>query len=276
MKAFANGIAINYETRGPAAGLAAETEPPLVLIHALGLDSRQWRWQMPRFAERRRVICYDVRGHGQTDRAPGPYSIDLLAEDLFGLIAALGAERADVLGLSLGGMIAQELALAHPAIVRALVLADTTYEYSGEARRQFDERARGVELHGIGPLAGPTMERWFTPSFRERDPATVEEIRMIFLEADPAGYSATCRAIAGLDIGDRLAELRCPTLVLVGEDDPGTPPAMARRLHEAIAGSVYEVISEASHLSNVAQPERFGSEVLRFLDSLASPRQSQS
>ena len=257
VKTFANGIAINYHLGGSG--------PPLTLIHALGLDLRQWRWQVPAFSARHQVLRYDVRGHGHSEKPPGPYSLELFAEDLHGLLVALGITRASLLGLSMGGMIAQTFTLAHPEMVDSLILADTSSQFGPDARQQFEDRARTAESQGIGPLVEGILERWFTASFRQREPGVVDEIRAILKENDPSAYAAACLAVSRLDLAARLHEIRCPTLVLVGEEDPGTPPEVARRIHEAIPGSRLEVIPEVSHLSNVGQPEAFNSAVLAFL-----------
>ncbi len=257
MKAFANGIAINYSLEG--------SDPALVLIHALGLDLRQWRWQVPQLALGHQVLRYDVRGHGRSDVTPGPYTLDLFAEDLRGLLDALGIRRASVLGLSMGGMIAQAFTLTYPSMVDKLILADTTSEYGPDARRVFEERAKDVLTHGMDAVVDGAIERWFAPEYRQAEPGVVDEIRSIFRRSDPVGYAQSCLAIAGLDLTRWLKGIRCPTLVLVGEKDPGTPVEVAAQLHRAISGSRLEVIRGASHLSNVSHAEVFNDLVRGFL-----------
>ena len=257
MQATANGISIHYESAGSG--------PPVVLIHALGLDWRQWRDQIAALAPTRRAIALDLRGHGQSDRPPGPYSLGQMAEDVYGLIEALGVAPTDVVGLSLGGMVAMELALRHPRAIRRLVLADTTSEYPRAAREQFEERARTAETEGMAPLVAGVPERWFTPEFARAHPETVAEIQRIVGANDPAAYAAACRAVGTVDCTSRLGSLGCPTLVVVGDQDPGTPPAAARRLREAIPGARLVVIDGASHLSNVGRPDAFNTALLEFL-----------
>jgi 3-oxoadipate enol-lactonase len=257
MKTLANGIAINCEISG--------TGPPLILIHALGLDHRMWRAQREALESRFEVIAYDVRGHGLSNKPDGPYSLEQMADDLHGLLAAWGVRRAYLLGLSLGGMVAQTFALDYPEIVESLILADTTSEYAPEARRAFEERARAVETHGIGPIVESTLERWFTPEYRLAEPAKVDEIRSTLSLADQFGYAAACRAVAGVDLTDRLGKLTMPALVIVGSEDPGTPPSAAERLRDAIPGARLEVISGASHLSNVSHAAEFNALVDGFL-----------
>ncbi len=265
MKVVANGIAQYYLRLGSG--------PPVVLIHALGLDHRLWEPQLSLLAASCTVFAYDVRGHGQSDVPAGPYSLAELVDDLTGLLEALGVDAAHLVGISLGGIIAQEFALAFPRRIRSLVLADTTSEYNQEARRQFAERARIAEERGMAPLVEPTIERWFTAEFRQSSPGAVAKIRQILENTHPLGYAATCRAIAQIDITERLVAVEAPTLVLVGSEDSSTPPEMALRIHEYIPGSRYVVISDVAHLSNVARSEEFGRAVLetvRFGESSAT------
>jgi 3-oxoadipate enol-lactonase len=254
---FANGIGINCAVEGSG--------PPLVLIHALGLDHRQWRRQVADFARYREVFAYDLRGHGQSDKPSGPYTLEQMADDLNGLLVGWGIRRAQILGLSLGGMVAQTFALDYPEMVSSLVLADTTSEYPPEARRMFDERARLIKIGGMDDLVESTLDRWFTPDYRRTDAATVDEIRQILRAADPTGYAACCEAIARIDLTARLARIQAPTLVIVGAEDPGTPVTAAQRLHDAIPDSRLTVISGASHLSNVSHAAEFNAAVREFL-----------
>jgi 3-oxoadipate enol-lactonase len=184
------------------------------------------------------------------------------AEDLVGLLDALGLEQVHLVGISLGGMIAQEMVLTWPQRVRSLVLADTTSEYNQEGRRQLAERARIAEERGLAPLIEPTIERWFTPEFRQQHVDAVTRIHDILEQASALGYVATCRAIAQVDLTERLVSVRVPTLVLVGSDDRSTSPEMALKIHEYIPGSQYQVLSGAAHLTNVARPEEFSRAIL--------------
>lgn len=254
MKAIANGIAQFYQRIGNG--------PPMVLIHALGLDHHLWDEQIPAFASAFDVVAYDVRGHGQTDAPAGPYTMGDFAEDLEGLLDSQGIESAHLVGISMGGMIAQEFTLSWPERVRSLVLADTTSEYNQEARRQLAERARVAEERGMAPLAPPTTERWFTPELRAQRPNEVARIMDRFLSCPPHGYAAACRAISRIDFTERLVNLHVPTVVLVGSRDTSTSPEMALKIHEYIPGSRYVQIADAAHLTNVARPEEFSQLVI--------------
>jgi 3-oxoadipate enol-lactonase len=249
MKVIANGIGQYYERYGAG--------PPLVLIHALGLDHRLWEPLISGLAARNTVYAYDVRGHGQTDIPFVPFTLADFADDLAGLLDALGIESAHLAGISMGGIIAQEFAVTWPFRVRSLVLADTTSEYSQDGRRALAERARIAEERGMTPLVEPTLDRWFTPDFRRDHADDVARIHQMLATAHPIGYAASCRAIASADITERLVGIHVPTTVLVGSEDTSTPPDMALKIHEYIPGSRYEIVPDAAHLTNVARPDVF-------------------
>jgi 3-oxoadipate enol-lactonase len=254
MKVIANGIAQYYERRGAG--------PPLILIHALGVDHRMWEQQYPALDAACTTFVYDVRGHGQSDIPSGPYSLSDFAEDLVGLMDALGLDQAHLAGLSMGGMIAQQFAITRPDRIRSLVLADTTSEYNQEIRRQFAERARIAEERGMAPLVEATMARWFTEEFRSAHPDIIDHVRSILTSTHAIGYAASCRAVGEVDLTERLVSIAVPTLVLVGSKDVSTPPAMALRIHEYIPGSTYQIVPDAAHLSNVSSPDEFNQAVL--------------
>jgi 3-oxoadipate enol-lactonase len=184
------------------------------------------------------VLRYDTRGHGGSDAPPGPYSLRELAEDVRGLLAALGIARTHFVGLSMGGMIGQQLAILHPELFGSLVLADTLSAYPPAARSMWEERiaaASGPE--GMEPLVEPTCTRWFTQPFRAAQPDTIAWIRTQIRGTPPAGFIGCCRALMELNLTDRLPELDIPTLIMVGRQDPTTTVAGSEVIHRAIAGS---------------------------------------
>ena len=258
MRAIANGIAINYAVEGDG--------EPVTLIHALGVDLSMWAPQVPALRDQFCVLRYDVRGHGRTDCPPGPYSLDLFAEDLSALLQALGISSTHLVGLSMGGMIAQAFALNYPDQVRSLVLCCTVSEYRVEARRMFEQRARTAEERGLEPLVDPTLERWFTPAFRASHPEVTASIAQILRSTNPNGYAAACRAVAEIDLTERLQEIHKPSLVLAGALDPGATPEMARLIHEHLPGSDLRIIPNAAHLVNYEQTAMFNQLVIDFLN----------
>ncbi len=255
-----NGIRCFYQLTG-------EGDQVVVLIHALGTDHRMWDRQVEALKPHFRVLRYDVRGHGQTDKPPGPYSLELFARDLAALLDALGIAAAHLVGLSMGGMIAQTFALSYPERVKSLVLADTSSRYPPESRRQFEERARVAETQGMGPLVEATLERWFSPGFHQAHPEVVEKYRQMLLANDPRAYAAAARAIAQLDLTSRLGSIRVPTLVIVGEDDPGTPPAMAKEIAANIPGARLEILL-GRHMTQEESAEAFNRLLVEFLKAV--------
>ncbi|MFO7189411.1 MAG: 3-oxoadipate enol-lactonase [Pseudomonadota bacterium] len=262
MRIRANGIELNYTVEGEG--------PWLVMSHALACDLHMWDDLAAWLAQRFTVLRYDIRGHGRSDAPSGPYSLEMLADDAAALLDALGVEHVHWVGLSMGGMIGQVFALAHPERVRSLVLADTSSRYGPEVEAIWAERIRIAREQGMDALVQPTLERWFTPPFRAAHPELMRRIGDMIRTTPVEGYAGCGLAIAKLDFTDRLRGLRCPALVLVGEQDSGTPVGMAREIQAAIPGAQLVVIPSASHLSHLEQPEAFRTALERFYGSLAA------
>lgn len=239
--------------------------PWLVFSHSLACDHSMWAPQVDVFSSKFNVLAYDTRGHGASSVPVGPYTLDQLADDLFGLLDAQGIERCHYVGLSMGGMIGQTAALREPARFASLVLADTTSRVPQEAAPTWESRIAAAGGSGMGAVAAATLERWFTAAFRAREPQIVARIDHLIRNTPVAGYVACSRAIMALDLTERLASIECPVLVVVGEQDPGTPPAMSEVIARAIPGARFVPIPEAAHLSNLEQPARFNSALQDFL-----------
>jgi 3-oxoadipate enol-lactonase len=259
MKIRSNGIELYYEVHGK------DGAPWLVLSHSLACSVRMWDEQIAALGDRFRILAFDTRGHGASDAPPGPYTLELLADDLKGLLDGLAVARPHFCGLSLGGMIGQTFALRYPGVFASLALADTTSRYPKEAWPMWQERIGVAESKGMGPLAQPTLERWFTEPFRNRNSGALERVRSLILATPVAGYVGCSHAIPKIDLSARLKEIGCPMLVIVGENDPGTPVAMAREIHQNAPGSKLVVIPQAAHLSNVEQPGAFNRALGDFL-----------
>jgi len=258
MKIKANGIEINYVIEG---------EGPLVTMsHSLACNLHMWDEQAAALAERYTVVRFDTRGHGHSSAPEGAYSLDQMGDDLKGLLDGLGIRETHFVGLSMGGMIGQTFALKHPAMIKSLVLCDTTSRYPAAAAPIWEDRIKTVGAKGMEPMVAGTLERWFTAPFRARRRDVMERVGAMIRSTPPAGYVGCCHAIPKINVTDRLKELRCPTLVVVGEEDPGTPVEMAREIHAALPGSQLAVLRSASHLANVEQPEEFNRALLSFLD----------
>ena len=260
MKQTANGIEINYVIEGEG--------PVVTMSHALGTNLTLWDEQARALRDRYRVLRFDTRGHGQTSAPPGPYSLEQLADDVAALLAGLGITETHYAGISMGGMIGQTLALRHPALIQSLVLCDTTSRYPASAAPLWDERIRTVETKGMEALVAPMLERWFTAPFRARRKDLMERVGEMIRRTPPPGYIGCCHALPKINVTDRLKELHCPALVIVGEEDPGTPVEMAREIHAALPGAELAILRSASHLSNLEQPDEFNRVVLGFLDKV--------
>lgn len=260
MKLTANGIDIHYTIEGEG--------PVVTMSHSLGCNLSMWDEQVLALRGRYRVLRLDTRGHGQTSAPPRPYTLEQMAEDLHALLTKLGIAETHFVGISMGGMIGQVFALDHPAMVRSLILCDTTSRYPADVWPVWEERIRTVESKGMEPLVEPTLQRWFTAPFRERRPDVMDRVRVMLRSTPPQGYIGCCYAIPKINVTDRLREVRCPALLIVGEDDPGTPVAMSRAIHAALPSAELAILPSASHLSNLEQPEEFNRLLLSFLDKV--------
>jgi 3-oxoadipate enol-lactonase len=262
MKISVNGIDVNYTFDGPVSA------PVVTLSHSLATDFAMWEPQMAALTSRYRVLRYDTRGHGGTDAPSGAYSLDTLAEDAKQLLGGLGVDRTHWVGLSMGGMIGQSLALSAPGIFRSLALCDTTSRIPAEAKPLWQERIQTAESQGMEPLVEPTIARWFTPPFREQKKDVVDQVRAMIRRTSPRGYAGCCHAIAALDLTDRLPAITLPTVVIVGADDQGTPVAASRTIQAQVNGARLVVLDSAAHLSNMEQPEKFTQALMEFLGSV--------
>jgi 3-oxoadipate enol-lactonase len=262
MRTSANGISMNYLLDGPVG------TPVVTFSHALAASSAMWSAQAAVFAARYRVLRYDVRGHGESETTRGPYTLEQLAEDVHALLGALDIERTHFVGLSLGGMIGQHLALSHPEVLSSLVLCDTGARMPPEARFLWDERIEEAAEHGMEPSAASAPGRWFTSPFLGQHPEVVHRVQAMIAATDPRGFINCARAIQGMDLLDRLSEIRVPTLIIVGEADPGSPVAAAQAMRDHIPGAKLVVLRSASHLSNLEQPEAFDRALSDFLTEI--------
>lgn len=262
MKVRANGIDLHYTVEGAG--------PWLVMSHSLACDSAMWDEQAALLAKRFKVVRFDTRGHGRSDAPPGAYSLELLADDAKGLLDALGARAVHWVGLSMGGMIGQTFELKYPGTFQSLVLADTTSHYPPELAPLWADRIKTAQAQGMEPLVEPTLGRWFTEPFRKSSPERVQPIADVIRSTPVAGYVGCCSAIPKINVTARLKEITCPALVIVGEQDPGTPVAMAKTIQENLPGAELVVIPSAAHLANIEQPGAFNHALTRFYDRIGA------
>jgi 3-oxoadipate enol-lactonase len=242
--------------------------PRVVLIHTLALDRTMWApvvGLLPEFE----ILTYDVRGHGESSKSAGPYTAAQFAGDLADLLTGVGWNRAIVVGGSMGGSIAIAFAVAHPEMVEALGLIDTTAWYGADAPAAWSDRAKKAASDGFASMIGFQVTRWYSDGFREANPALVTQTSDIFLRSDLAAYTALCGMLGAFDERPGLPSIAVPTEVLVGEEDYATPVEMSRDLAAAIPGANLTIVPNVRHLTIVEIPARIA-ELIRTLIARAT------
>ena len=259
MRVQAGDIQIYYELSGN------ENGPVVMLSHSLGCSSIMWEPQLAALGDRYRLLRFDTRGHGQSGASGGAYTLEQLAGDAIAVLDHLKIDKAHFVGLSMGGMIAQCLALNHAGRLLSMALCDTAAVIPDEAQPIWQERIDGTRKNGMAAGVEDTLQRWFTGPYLSEAPPAVETIRTQFINTSVEGFIGCCEAIRRLNYLERLAAIQLPTLIIVGEEDPGTPVAAAEAMHARIAGSELVVIPSAAHLSNIEQAEAFNRALVSFL-----------
>jgi 3-oxoadipate enol-lactonase len=253
------GRKIAYALLGP------ESAPAVVLGHALGANSHIWGYQLPLLTAKFRVLVYDLPGHGESDPPIGSDSFDDFANDLAALLDHARISRIALVGLSIGGMIAQHFALLHPDRLRALVLCSTGCQTNEAGKKVFEDRIAQVNEGGIETQVEGSIGRWFTPQFTNAAPATIEWVKWMYRNTSPAGFTNGCRAIQKLDTVDRLSRITVPTLLVPGELDPAFPESISRTMQSRIKDAQLEVLTAAAHIGNVERPHQFNEILFKFL-----------
>jgi len=258
MKTRANGIQIHYTIDGDG--------PWLTMSHSLACDSRMWDEQVALLSQRFKVLRFDTRGHGQTDAPKGEYTLDMLADDAAGLLAELGVKETHWIGISMGAMIGQTLAVRTPGLLNSLVLADTTSRNPPEVWPMWKERIDVAESKGMEALVDPTLARWFTAPYIKARADRVKTIADMIRATPVAGYVGCCHALPKINLTDRLKEIKVPVLAMTGTEDASA--ASTKTIHESIPGSEFLPIPSASHIANIEQPEAFNAALTKFYDRI--------
>jgi pimeloyl-ACP methyl ester carboxylesterase len=242
--------------------------PPVLLLHGLGSSRNDWLMQLLALVPRCRIVAVDLRGHGLSPKPSGPYRMEMLAADVAQLLARIDARPAHIIGISLGGAVAQQVALDAPHLTRSLLLVNTAARFVSSDWRQRllgARRLAGVYLGSMDRTAQAVADRLFPwPEQAALRRETAQRIAANDLHA----YRATLWAIARFDVRDRLGEIRCPTLVVAGDADSTVPLAAKRLLAERIPGSRLDIIPRSGHATPVDQPEAFNQVMLRYLDEV--------
>lgn len=251
------GVHIHVSVEGPADG------PAVLLANSLGTDLRVWDAMIPHLPAGLRIIRYDKRGHGLSEAPPAPYGMDRLVADAAAVLDHFGAKNAVVVGLSIGGLIAQGLAAERPDLVRAMVLMDTAAKIGTDA--MWDDRIRTVETKGLDAMEAGILERWFSKKFRSDRLAELAMWRAMLTRTPVAGYAGCSAAIRDCDLTGSTARLTLPTLAMAGDEDGATPPDLVRETAGLILGARFELIRGAGHLPCVEAPELTGRMIGDFM-----------
>jgi 3-oxoadipate enol-lactonase len=246
---------------GPADGAA------VIFANSLGSDLRIWDDVVKPLTESLRVIRYDMRGHGLTSSPAPPYSIAHLAEDLEQLIDALQIRRATICGISVGGQVALQVAHDRPHQVQGLILCDTAYRIG--TRDLWAERMAAVEQGGMPAISAAVTARWFTDAYRSHKPDEAAGYQNMLERCPVAGYLGVCAALRDADLESVARAVRCPTLVLCGDQDQATPPELSKALAGLISGAVFRSIPGAAHLPCIEQPAIVSAHVAAFVGNHA-------
>lgn len=238
---------------------------PVMLIHGVGADSSSWDEIAPILAQRFRVLRLDLRGHGRSGRIEGDCTLDDFVRDVLDVMDAAGAAKADVAGFSLGGLIAQGIALSHPSRVDRLALISAVAGRTDEERAKVRARLEVLRNEGIEAITAAARERWFTPEFVQAHPEQVRDRMEQLKRNDPDSYEAAYTVFSMSDLGERLHDIRHPTLILTGEYDVGSNTRMAQFMHDRISESELHILPRLRHSVLVEAPEQVGSLLNRFL-----------
>lgn len=253
---------LHYSLRRARNGAPRQT---IVLSHALGCDLTMWDALANVLAADCDVVAYDHRGHGSSAAPATLYTMEELTEDAARLVSELNCGPVVWIGLSMGGMIGQELAIRNPSLVLALIIANSTSAYPDAVREAWQQRIDTVRAHGIEAIADAVMERYFHEQFRTERAATVAGYRRRLTTTSQAGYMGCCNAVRTVNTTDRLARITVPTLVIAGALDQGAPVPMSETIAKEIPGAKLAVLDGASHLAVIEQPKAFAQAVVDFL-----------
>lgn len=257
MRARINGFDMNFAVSG------AGDKPAVVLHHPLATNLTGWDELAKALEPSYRVVRFDARGHGSSEAPKGPYSFEMLAQDVVSLMDHLKIGKARFLGLSMGGFVGQYLGLLHASRFACLSLVSTSSRIPPEGAALWDDRVKNAMAGGMKSQVEPALQRWLAPASRNNPAIMARCAQMI--EATPVdGYIGWAGAIRNLNITDRLKAIALPTQVIVGALDPGTPPAAAQAIHREIKGSAYIEMPDVSHMLHLEAPVEFARHVLPF------------
>lgn len=252
------GVELNYRLQG-------EGPRALICIHGVGSYLEAWDGVAARLGDAFRVLSFDLRGHGRSSRVKGRYEIDDFVGDVLALADHAGFEQFDLAGFSLGGLVAQRLALTHPQRLRKLVLLATVAGRTPEERERVAARLAALESGDRGSHYDASLSRWLTEEFQQRNPELVAQLRQRNAENDPDCYAAAYRVLAQTDFGGLIDRITVPTLIATGEDDQGSNPRMANFMHQCIRQSQLAILPGLRHSILIEAPDVVAALMRRFL-----------
>lgn len=252
-------VVLNYQDEGQGS--------PILMIHGVGADLESWDGVLSHLQFKGRFIRYDLRGHGQSYRTPGPFSLGDFVDDAIALLNKLGIDKITVIGFSLGGLIAQALAISHPERVEVLCLISTVANRTKDEQIRVNARADTLENEGAHAHLANAVDRWFTDEFVEKYPEVLEARRQKSLNNHPDSYVNAYRVLASNDLANQLRSISVPTLVATGENDIGSSTRMAKYIHEQINGSQLYIFPLLKHSVLLEAPEQVAALVNPFLES---------
>jgi 3-oxoadipate enol-lactonase len=254
------GVRLHCSVSGPADGM------PLVFANSLGTDFRIWDSVVALLPPGLRILRYDMRGHGLSDAPEGDYQMGDVVGETAALMEVTGFRDAVFVGLSIGGIVAQGIAVERPDLVRAAVLSSTAAKIGTGA--SWRDRIATVRRSDIEAIADGLMEKWFTPSFHDRKPDELAGWRHMLTRTPVDGYVGCCAAIAATDLRESTPGIRQPVLALVGDADGSTPPDLVRETADSIEGSRFEIVRGAGHIPCVEQPKATADLIAGFLEEI--------
>ena len=240
--------------------------PWVTFVTGIANDLTMWDGQVPAFAADFRILRYDLRGHGGSEATRGDYSVSLLVEDLLALLNQLRIQTTSLVGLGLGGAIAQAFAIEHPGRVEALMPCCCRARMVPDFAAMWHKLRGTVQEEGLEAIVEPTVQRWFSEEFKAARPEVLEKIRKMIRRTTLEGYLGVTAAFLGLDLEDRLPEIRARTLYVSGaEDKLGGPPELMKGLSEKVNGAKHVSVPKAAHIANIQNPEEFNQLLTDFL-----------
>ena len=258
-------LSVAYDLDGP------DNAPTVMLAHCFAADRDFWRPHLTALAGFR-VLRFDARGHGQTSRPDGPYTVGDMADDAIALMNRLGIAQAHYVGVSMGGMVGQHLGFGHGDRLRSLTLLNTAPRYSSSQQRLWRDRAAEVLNHGAEHLHDPMMRRWFTDREVDADGPGYIYMSAAFHRFHPETFAACALAIADLDTVDQLPQIRTPTMVIAALDDPGIPRKMSKLMAAQIPDATLHWLAPARHLASLEHVKTFNSQLRHFLTDVEHDR----